>query len=62
MVEALRKKPVGHGLGSRWGPTNFSFTNPSGRTTTIEWSQPATEISTTDLPWAKGGMVKVTGA
>jgi hypothetical protein len=52
LVEALRYKPAVRGFDSRW------WHNPSGRTMTLEVTQPLTEMSTRNIAWG----VKAAGA
>jgi hypothetical protein len=49
LIEALRNKPEGHGLDSRWCHWNFHWHNPSGRTMALELTQPLTEMSTSNI-------------
>jgi hypothetical protein len=55
LVEALCYKPEGHGFGSRWGPWNFDWPNPSSRISALRSTQPLREMSTRNLPGVKGG-------
>jgi hypothetical protein len=51
VVEALRYKPKGRGIDSRWYHWNFSLNNPSGRTMALGLTQPLTETSTRNISW-----------
>jgi hypothetical protein len=47
LVEALRYKPEGRGLDSRWSYLIFHWLNPSGLTMALGSTQPLTEMITT---------------
>jgi hypothetical protein len=49
VVEALRYKPEGRGIDSRWG--HFRWHNPSGRNMALLSTQPLTEMSTRNISW-----------
>jgi hypothetical protein len=49
VVKALRYKPEGRGIDSRW------CHNPSGRTIALGSTQPLTEMSARNVSWGKGG-------
>jgi hypothetical protein len=49
LVEALRYKPAGRGLDSRW--CQWIFHNPVGRTMALGSTQPLTEMSTRNISW-----------
>jgi hypothetical protein len=57
LVEALRYKPEGCGLDSRWGYRDFSSTYPSGRIMTLKSTQLLTEMSTRNISWGGGKAV-----
>jgi hypothetical protein len=56
LVEALRYKPKGRGLDSRW--CHWNWHNPSGRTMALGSTQSLTEMSTRKISW---GRVKCKG-
>jgi hypothetical protein len=51
VVEALRYKPEGRGIDSRWFPGIFRGRNPSGLTMALVSTQPLTEMSTRNISW-----------
>jgi hypothetical protein len=55
VVEALRYKPEGRGIDSRWYHWNFYWHIPSGRTMALGLIQPLREMSTRNISWGKGG-------
>jgi hypothetical protein len=59
LVEALRYKPEGCGLDSRWGYRDFSFTCPTDRTVALRTTEFLTEMSTRNIC---GGVGKVADA
>jgi hypothetical protein len=51
LVEVLCYKPEGCGFDSRRCHWNFSSHNPSGRTVSLDLTQPLTKISTRNNSW-----------
>jgi hypothetical protein len=53
-VEILYYKPENWEFDSRWGPFFFDWPNPSSHTMAVGSTRPLTEMSTRNLPGAKG--------